>query len=94
MSTHDELYQSLNEMHNAVVNEMIKCEEAVIIRVLSDLLHREPTIEDAKRCTRIYNTPHKGLGYTPYNLAYDNIILGVIDISDYKVTFTPSVNFR
>lgn len=51
-----------------------EAEEIVVKKVLKQLLGRDPTIADAKKCTSIF---HNG-NFEKYEFIYDNLHLGAI----------------
>ena len=63
-------------------------QEEILTQVLSELLKREPTIEDYKKCTLGFyqDEPH-------YLFSYDGAVLGKIEVKLYpegSITFTPN----
>lgn len=72
-----------------------EAEEKVLRNVLSQLLKREATNEDAKRLTIMYPEPNIG-GDLYYMLAFDGVEIGRVFISfeppgHGSVTFKPSI---
>jgi hypothetical protein len=80
----------LTPLMDTFIRDCINMEEKLIIRLLTDLLGREPVIEDFKECARIV-LPH----FEPndYIIAYKNTNLGFVKHqyhgSSVTVTFTP-----
>jgi hypothetical protein len=72
------------------IKVVVKKQEEIIIKVLTEVLKREPTTDDFKECQRLVY-PH----FQPndYIFAYKNIPLGFIkhefEIGKATVTFTP-----
>jgi hypothetical protein len=75
---------------NMFVKECINMEEKLLIEIMTQVLNREPTIEDFKECTRI---THPWFEPNDYIIAYKNIKLGFVkhdyNGSSVTVTFTP-----
>lgn len=66
-------------------------QEDIIKQVLTELLKREPTIEDFKKCTLGFyqDEPH-------YLFSYDGAVLGKIEVKLYNggsITFTPHPDY-
>lgn len=76
-----------------MVKSVQRLHENTIRQVLSDLLGREPTFEDALRCRKEYVAD-----FSAYKLYYDEQELGTVknEFADLKisVTFYPHKNFR
>lgn len=67
---------------NAIVQEKLRCEEQCIKQVLRELLNREPTIDDAKQCSKIHFSNNGG-----YRLFYKQIEIGMIRYIDTPTQF-------
>jgi len=75
-----------------LVSEFLKCEEKVLTSVLEMILKREPELDDFKRLTKLYYT-----GYTNYELAFDGVKIGSVDINhtnnNFGYEFTPHIDW-
>lgn len=81
-------YQGLGQILH-IQSKMI--EEDVLKKVLKQYLKREPTLEDAKLCTKIFRHGVEG-----YVLQYENRVLGtIVSNIEYsrEVPFTSSLVF-
>ena len=79
----------LNSVLTEFIELVLKKEELIIKDVLKQLLKREATIEDFKKCTKYYENGNFDIQY----LAYDGLLLGVIkrlyEPNKISVEFTP-----
>lgn len=94
-----ELDDSIRKLQIDIVQQLLKAKEECLKQVLHDLLNREPTEEDAKKCHLIgytYWSPNKEMFF------YDKVALGTIEHhpmdglnegSFYGYTFTPNKEF-
>lgn len=77
------------ELHKAIERQIVKCEEITIKAALKNVLGREPTIEDAKRCSQILSEPWDG----SYRLLYNKEEIGTVKYIDepekFRVEFYP-----
>jgi len=62
-------------------------EEELIKAVLHQYLGREATIEDINRCTKFYRTD---ISLTIYDLAYDNVKLGIVKFNQSPLDYQGS----
>jgi hypothetical protein len=70
-----------NVIQNTIVNAIIEKKEEILKSVLKQLLHRDPVIEDAKRCT-LFKTPQN---IDIEIITFDGIRVGSI-ITKYNAT--------
>jgi hypothetical protein len=78
------------ELRNEFIEKYKELEERVVKQVLRLLLNREPTIDDAKKCHRIFK-----LGIIDkYILAYEGTALGQIIHTGLSVKFIPETEFK
>lgn len=79
----------LSSLRNQFVKAIIKKEEELVIKLLTEYLGREPKLEDYKRCTKIYH-PGEPINY---DFAFDDVTLGYVRYEIYgpktTITFTP-----
>jgi len=68
-----------------IVEILKKNEEKVIKDVLRMLLNRQPTTDDARRCTRIFAP---GI-IDKYLFAYEGVVYGRVTYNSFSVTFYP-----
>lgn len=75
---------------NMFAKECINMEEKLLIEIMTQVLNREPTIDDFKECTRI---TYPEFEPTDYIIAYKNTKLGFVkhkyNGSSVTVTFIP-----
>lgn len=85
ISIPDTTYPLMSEMQRKAMN----VEEEVLMNVLSQLVKRELTVEDYKKCKMIYR---EGV-FNKYEFAYDDIIVGTMERkwegTKYIVEFIP-----
>lgn len=76
-------------LKKALERQAVKCEEQTIKEVLRKLLDREPTIDDAKRCSQVLSDPWNG----SYLLKYNDIEIGIVRYvetdNSFRVEFQP-----
>lgn len=86
-------------MQNEITRIAIKCEEEVVIQVLTQLLKRPPGIEDFKRCYMCHHYSFTNSYRFDYKLPNDQMIeLGMIERkyegAKMVITFTPNPKYK
>lgn len=72
------------------IGEALKNEEKIIKETLKSLLKREPTLDDYKKCTKVFKEGE----VDKYHLLYENVVIGSMHYSVSKITFEPSEVYK
>jgi hypothetical protein len=76
-------------LQKAIQKQMVECEMNTIKEVLRRLLDREPTIEDAQRCSQILSDPWNDTYILTYNKVKIGIVRYVRNEEKFRVEFQP-----